>query len=348
MNYLKKYIKLLSGISAAIIIVTMLHTYVFAASGTVNESESNDTFSTADRTYDDYNSYGYISSNSDNCDYWVYTATYTGSANIWLGNIPSGCNYNIYLYNGSHSYMAVSMLSSGTQEIIYARLVSGQTYYIKITRASGYSTSQAYNLRIKNYPIGNSNLYTFNYTDSNGNILNTVPSATNSTSYLSNMGYNTQNNTNHAASSAYSSIQSSRVFVFNGHANSQLLEFYNGSSYIYAQNNYSTSLSQLSSTSLSNSRLILFAGCYTSSDNSTNDFVDIALSKGASCAIGWPDTNKVGGWRKWIPLFFYYCSQGKNVAGAMEATDADLINDSYFGNLGQHVDGDSRPASIII
>ena len=68
-----------------------------AASGTINESENNNTVSAADKTYDDYDNYGAISSTSD-VDWWKVTFTQNGEANFWLGNIPSGCNYNLYLY----------------------------------------------------------------------------------------------------------------------------------------------------------------------------------------------------------------------------------------------------------
>jgi len=70
---------------------------VYAASGTKYEVESNDTFQTANRTFDDYDNYGKISSEFDS-DCWFITFAYEGMANFWLGDIPPGCDYNLYVY----------------------------------------------------------------------------------------------------------------------------------------------------------------------------------------------------------------------------------------------------------
>lgn len=345
MKYFSEYKNKLAVICVIILLVTLFQFYTFAASGTIYESEDNGSFSTADVTYDDYDNYGTIGSSSD-YDYWKYTATYTGFANIWLGNIPSGCNYNLYMYNGSQAYMAVSMQSTGTQEIIRARVVSGQTYYIRVN-TTYYSSTQNYLLRIKNNSLGYARLFTADYADA----LNTITSGSGSVSHLSNMGYNANNFPNYSASSAFDALPSTRIFMFSGHASTTLLEFYssNMSSYIYLSGVSYPTMSSLSSTALSDVRLAIFCGCKTA-ENSSGNFVDMSLSKGASCAIGWTKLIKGGGINRWIPRFFNYCSQGMNVGGAMEETDKYMRENEldYFGNMGERYDGDSRPASIFI
>lgn len=151
MNYksLKKYI---SFFLSALIVILFSVISVSSASGTVYESESNNTFGTANRTYDDRDNYGKISSNSD-IDWWVITFAQDGYVNFWLGSIPSGCDYDISLYSSNGStLLATSTNRTGTQELIKYRVYAGSTYYIKVYSYSGYSTSQ-YKFRVKNYTL---------------------------------------------------------------------------------------------------------------------------------------------------------------------------------------------------
>lgn len=99
------------------------------AAGTLYESESNNTYSTADRTYDDYDNYGALSSTSD-VDWWVVSFSSAGEANFWLGNIPSGCDYELTLYasNGT-TLLASSRNGSNTAELITYSVSANTKYY---------------------------------------------------------------------------------------------------------------------------------------------------------------------------------------------------------------------------
>lgn len=121
---------------------------------TVSESESNNTIGTADKISSDDDVYGTISSASD-IDWYKITFSSSGVANFWLGNVPSGCNYQLQLYNSSGALLTGSYNASGLQELISFYSVSATTYYIKIYTASGYSTSQ-YLFRAKWYPSSDS------------------------------------------------------------------------------------------------------------------------------------------------------------------------------------------------
>jgi len=115
------------------------------------EAEPNNTFGTADLTYDDDDNYGYISTTSD-IDYWRISFPYSGNANFWLGSIPSGTDYDLYIYNSSQTLVASSTNSGNQSELISNfPVVANQTYYMKVVSWSGYSTSQAYYLRAKVY-----------------------------------------------------------------------------------------------------------------------------------------------------------------------------------------------------
>lgn len=135
------------------------------AAGTLYESESNNTYSTADRTYDDYDNYGALSSTSD-VDWWVVSFSSAGEANFWLGNIPSGCDYELTLYasNGT-TLLASSRNGSNTAELITYSVSANTKYYACIYSYSGSSSSQ-YLFSAKNYPTSTGDSFEPNNTQS--------------------------------------------------------------------------------------------------------------------------------------------------------------------------------------
>lgn len=120
---------------------------------TLSESEgSNNYVSGAVRTYSDADNVGTINSSSD-IDWWKIKFNYNGQANFWLGNIPTGCNYSLYVYDSTGSILLRSSLNTGTNpELISMDVTKGIDYTVKITSASGFTTNFQYLLRVKNYP----------------------------------------------------------------------------------------------------------------------------------------------------------------------------------------------------
>ena len=131
------------------VIKNTIPTETLRAAGQINESESNNSFSTADITYDDYDNVGYLSSLSD-VDWWKVSFTQAGTVNFWLGNIPSGCDYDITLFNAAGVQIGYSTNSGQEAELIQYTVTANTYYYIKISSYSGYSSSQ-YLFRAKNY-----------------------------------------------------------------------------------------------------------------------------------------------------------------------------------------------------
>lgn len=125
------------------------------AAGVIYETEPNDIMATADQTNDDYDNIGALSSESDNADWWKVVFAYDGQANFWLGNIPSGCDFDLVLYPhdsiDEHDILECSINDGTAQELIQWDVQAGVEYYIKVEKFEGYSSSQ-YLLRAKNYP----------------------------------------------------------------------------------------------------------------------------------------------------------------------------------------------------
>ena len=123
----------------------------YAAAGTVYETEYNGNSDSANRTYDDYNSYGDISFDND-VDWWKVSFDYSGTAIFSLENIPSGCDYDLNLYVGSGAYFARSSANRGNaSEYITYNVSANTTYYLEVTTYTEGS-DEPYLLRAKVYP----------------------------------------------------------------------------------------------------------------------------------------------------------------------------------------------------
>ena len=132
--------------------VVIAEDILIRSAGTVVESEPNNIPNTADQTGNDFDNYGTIS-NADDMDWWVVSFGETGYANFWLGNIPSGCNYDLSLYasNGT-TLLAASLKTGNANELISEYWVTANTnYYVLVNSHGGYS-SYYYKFRAKNYP----------------------------------------------------------------------------------------------------------------------------------------------------------------------------------------------------
>lgn len=114
------------------------------------ESESNDTRSAANLVNQDDTVTGYISSASD-VDYFKVVASASGVFNFWLGNIPSGKDYDLYVYNSTGVLLGSSTSTSATQELVSGiAAAKGATYYFAVKGKDGScSTTSAYTVRCK-------------------------------------------------------------------------------------------------------------------------------------------------------------------------------------------------------
>ena len=118
---------------------------------TFNESEPNNTTSTADGISIDSNVYGYLGSVGD-IDYFVVTTTYDGQMNFWI-ECPGNSTYNsdfYYAVYGPSGYLYGS--TSNTNKLVSTYLLAG-TYYIKVynPNTSYVNIEEQYMFRCKLY-----------------------------------------------------------------------------------------------------------------------------------------------------------------------------------------------------
>ena len=119
----------------------------FSTASVNYEVEPNDSMGLADNTYSNDDNYGIFPSTTDNTDYWKFTLSTRAYANFFLGNIPSGSDYDIFVYNSSGSEVARSTNGSNTSETVLYKDLSAGTYYVKVYRYSDGVASSNYFMR---------------------------------------------------------------------------------------------------------------------------------------------------------------------------------------------------------
>ncbi len=325
-----------------VLILNLLPLYANAVD--VNESESNNTFATADITYNDYNNYGKISSSSD-VDYWKITFTANGMANFYLDS-GIGCDFDLYLYDSSQTLRAHSTTrGQGSKEIIRARVYQGKTYYVKIARYSGISTAN-YLFRSKRYDLKEAKLFTFQYT-SNGihGAYNTHGDGTYLQPKFWSMGYLCTEYLNNTATSGYNALKSAGIYYIHHHGMESCIEYYNETGIVgnYSGGDTSTlGLNTLPANSLDSLDLMLVVSCYVGEESTMfGEFVPTLLSKGAKNCITWKDKILTVDGTNWAKAFFAKIEAGRTVHEAIEyatnimqttAQDLRIVNSIYYGN----------------
>ena len=290
-----------------------------AAEIDIYETESNNTRETADVTEDLADNLGRISSASD-VDYYKITFDRGGITNFWLGDIPSGCDYQMQIYKGSTLVKTINNNSTGTSEFAQYNTLANTVYYIKISSNSGYNASSYYLFSMRRNNLGEARFFTYNC-----NGLNTRPAATNSMTHIWKTGYSGQEYLNNGLTPVYNSLTQCNVMVIDSHGGPGIIDCSSSSSnttYLYASSTNSQTIENLPSASMANMRLLIFCGCNTGNTSAVYDnLVDMALYKGAKFAIGWTETINTSASDIWLGKLFEYCSQGKTINNAAKLAD---------------------------
>ena len=106
------------------------------ASGTIYETENNNSLSSANQIYDDYDVRGYLSSNSD-VDWFKVTYSTSGPTNFYLGNLSENVDYSISIYDYSNTLLYYLTNNQGDHTYVQKLnmyVYAGYTYYFKIEK----------------------------------------------------------------------------------------------------------------------------------------------------------------------------------------------------------------------
>lgn len=106
------------------------------------ESEPNDDFSTSDHFVAGDEQRGYFTTTSDNYDCYDVILRNNTNVTISLTNISAGCDFDVYFYSPTQQLLASGLNISNKSEFVrYSNLPSYDTYYIKVRRYNGTSSS---------------------------------------------------------------------------------------------------------------------------------------------------------------------------------------------------------------
>ncbi|HEU4964632.1 MAG TPA: hypothetical protein VFV52_12370 [Bacilli bacterium] len=116
---------------------------------THTEAESNDTSGTANSLTLGDDTYGKINQVGD-IDWYKVQSYQDGTAHLWLGAIPAGNDYDLYVYDQNLTRLDYSIRGSNYDEMISALPVTAnQTYYVKVIGYNNsYDANQSYDLRV--------------------------------------------------------------------------------------------------------------------------------------------------------------------------------------------------------
>lgn len=347
------FTKLLALITAISVIISICLVAANASSGTVYEDESK--YATV--TADDKDNYGKISYESDT-DFWEITFTEEGMANIWLGNIPTNCDYDIFICykedDGSLKEITCSEKRSKKAELMRCHVYPNVTYYV-IVHPFNYSCDDTsyYLLRIKNYPLDggsiNGKLFYANYSG-----YSTAQGITSATSQLWNMGFNAGYYQNNTAGPAYSVLPNTTIFVTANDGWSGQLYFHDSMNVLSRTTLYAKPPATLLSTDraitslpakgLSNVHLAILLNPFSGATNSTyGNLVDEILKKEAFVCIGWTGNVTDYDQNNWLELFLSKCTQNKTIKRALMDTNNSISADSsYSSGITNIYTGNSR------
>ena len=206
------YLKTIIMILIISLVMSMMPVSVSAVTNNY-ETQNNNTISEADVTYDDYYNYGNLPDPLD-VDWWSFTAPRTGMANIWLGNIPEDCDFDMALFTSNGEMLAESSNGFDDNEFIKCRVTAGTNYRVKITSFSNYTTyTDAYYLfRIKLYDFNEFRIFAYDCTD-----IDTTRDIDVSLPYLYSLGYPGQGYLINTVGPVYGTIPYSGIVVITHH-----------------------------------------------------------------------------------------------------------------------------------
>lgn len=113
------------------------------------EAESNNTYTSANSLILGDDTYGKIQAAGD-IDFYKIQFAQSGTAQFWLGSIPAGTDYDLYIYDQNQTQIARSIRGSNYDEMINGLSVTAnQPYYVKVYGYNNtYNANQNYNLRV--------------------------------------------------------------------------------------------------------------------------------------------------------------------------------------------------------
>lgn len=297
----------------------------------IEENESNDDFSTADRMYVDEGAEGYCDSESD-IDFYKIKYTDYGVAEIRLSSIPSDCDYDLLIYDENYETVIACTTSGDETEYAYFYPEPYEWYYAVVCPVDGYDDSDYYRLRFKLENF-RANLYAGDQGD-----IDTTADITYATTYLGDLDYEIDPY-DQPTRSKLKDMPGASIVLLSGHGNPDHVKFrdpertnttyncgvYSGSSYeTDDDNNYK--YVGLRDLVLSACNLMIFAACETAGegeDYSKNIAYRAVSVADAKTSIGWEPAVHSPSLTQWLAMFYLRLAS-MNVEDAAKQVNLDF------------------------
>lgn len=307
----------------------------------IEENESNDDFSTADRMYVDEGAEGYCDSESD-IDFYKIKYTDYGVAEIRLSSIPSDCDYDLLIYDENYETVIACTTSGDETEYAYFYPDPDEWYYAVVCPTDGYDDSDSYKLRfyLEDFRV---NLYAANQGD-----IDTTADLDLATQYFEDKMNYEADAYDQPTRLKLKRMPGASVILLSGHGNPDHVKFrdldgdttYNCG--VYSGSSYETDSSSnykyvgLRDLTLSACNLMIFAACQTAGegiDYSKNIAYRAVSVADAKTSIGWePDVHSPS-LTTWLGMFYYYLEKGYNVEDAATEVNLKHANEEWTDDV---------------
>ncbi|WP_134687536.1 peptidoglycan DD-metalloendopeptidase family protein [Brevibacillus migulae] len=134
----------------------------------------NETPDDATRLSDGETNEGYISPDESDVDWYKFYLSEDGYIDLQLYSIPSGVDYDLYLYDSSDTTDEIwaGMNSDNNRELLQERLLDYGTYYVKVKSFNGYDEDNSYIVQwelVKQWPTESTRI-SRGYSESNDHL----------------------------------------------------------------------------------------------------------------------------------------------------------------------------------
>ena len=298
---------------------------------TYEERENNDSFSRADILYYGERFKGYIDDEDDQ-DFFEIEFDEDGTVLFDLYSIPSGCDYDLTIYDEDYHEIDSSTNPNNKSEQIIIAVEANKTYYALIESYKGYDEEDYYYVTVDYvnpaYCLSAGVNYLANYVDTSDDaelFAHDMESIGFTTQFLDRIMVSDWDET--LLANGGPRLLEADVIMLAGHGNSNGIFFnHKGKGGDYATGvTYGNSkpmtffdsetnlpketyqMAGLADYDVEDTVLAVLCGCKTASGGRSSFANMTSANRGVNCVFGWSDTIKDLDSEKWLSLFGYGC-----------------------------------------
>lgn len=286
----------------------------------VYEEERNDTFSSADRVYTNEIMHASID-DEDDVDVFKIKYNEYGVGALHLYYIPSGCDYDLELFDSDEDQITGGYNMEDSDEYIYFQVVPDEWYYVVIYSASGSDEDEEYRLKVYELDPFRANLYA---SDQGEGSINTLEDNEAGEEWFGGMGYEIDRYDDPRRSDFYE-MEGASIITLSGHGTADTIKFKDAdnttSSKCGVKNGESETIGNykyvgIEDVDLGACKLVVLAACLTASESeeySRNISENMVRVGGAEASIGWTEMVYSPDMSSYLYFLYMFLAQGNTI-----------------------------------